>query len=63
VNRSVLVAARPELQVLFVSGYLDQLVLPERIADRPRTFCQTDMLDVMLHTVRELLDRPAKFTS
>ncbi|MEY4578363.1 MAG: hypothetical protein RL701_3066 [Pseudomonadota bacterium] len=49
---------RPELQVLFVSGYLDQIVLPDRISGMPTHFlAKPYTLEIMLRTVRELLDR------
>ena len=50
--------ARPGLKTLFVSGYLDQVALPERELGGPRHFLQKPYsLDTMARCVRELLDR------
>jgi len=56
-----LLALRPGLQVLFVSGYLDQIVLPDSISDTQTHFLPKPYtLDSVVCTVRELLDRAAK---
>ena len=56
-----LAALRPELQVLFVSGYLDQIALPERLAGKSSHFlAKPYTLETIVHTVGDLLDRPAR---
>ena len=56
-----LTAQRPGLRVLFVSGYLDQIVLPERISGVQLHFlAKPYTLDTMLSTVRQLLDHPVR---
>jgi PAS domain S-box-containing protein len=56
-----LTVLRPELQVLFVSGYLDQIALPEKLAGRSSHFlAKPYTLDTIVHTVRDLLDLPAR---
>ncbi|HEX4351512.1 MAG TPA: ATP-binding protein, partial [Polyangiales bacterium] len=56
-----LTALRPELQVLFVSGYLDQIVLPESISDKATHFLPKPYtLEAIVRTVRGLLDRPTR---
>jgi PAS domain S-box-containing protein len=56
-----LTALRPDLQVLFVSGYLDQIVLPERISGAATHFlAKPYTLDGILQTVRELLSRSSR---
>ena len=56
-----LTALRPDLQVLFVSGYLDQIVLPERISGAATHFlAKPYTLDSIVQTVRELLSRSSR---
>jgi two-component system, cell cycle sensor histidine kinase and response regulator CckA len=56
-----LTALRPDLQVLFVSGYLDQIVLPERFSGAATHFlAKPYTFDSVVRNVRELLDRAHK---
>ncbi|HKU38023.1 MAG TPA: PAS domain S-box protein, partial [Polyangiales bacterium] len=49
---------RPELQVLFVSGYLDKIVLPEPDASAPHEFLAKPYdVQHLLRTIRGRLDR------
>jgi PAS domain S-box-containing protein len=56
-----LTVSRPGMLVLFVSGYLDQIVLPESISDTATHFlAKPYTLESVVRTVRELLDRSVK---
>jgi CheY-like chemotaxis protein len=53
-----LLAQRPELRVLYVSGYADEAIVPLTLADAETAFVQKPFThDVMAAAVRELLDR------
>jgi hypothetical protein len=51
-------AIRPELRTLFLSGYLDEVALPEHdLASPGRFLAKPYDLDVLARRVRELLDQ------
>ena len=53
-----LLAQRPELRVLYVSGYADEAIVPLTLAGTETAFVQKPFThDVMAAAVRELLDR------
>ncbi len=55
-----LVVARPELRVLFVSGYTDQAMASERILEPGAAFLQKPFTpDGLARKVRDVLDRTA----
>jgi two-component system cell cycle sensor histidine kinase/response regulator CckA len=55
-----LTVLRPGLKVLFVSGYLEQIVVPDGADTSTRFLAKPYTLESIVHTVRELLDRSTK---
>jgi len=49
---------RPELKVLYMSGYTDNAIVQQRMADEARNFIQKPFVpDALVRRVREILDQ------
>jgi PAS domain S-box-containing protein len=50
---------RPEMKVLYMSGYTDSTIVQQRMADEARNFIQKPFVpDALVRRVREILDQP-----
>jgi DNA-binding NtrC family response regulator len=49
---------RPEMKVLYMSGYTDNAIVLQRMADEARNFIQKPFVpDALVRRVREILDQ------
>ena len=56
-----LAAVRPELKVLYMSGYTDDVIVHHGVLDEGTEFIQKPFTpDVLARKIREVLDRPGK---
>jgi nitrogen-specific signal transduction histidine kinase len=59
-----LAATRPELKVLYMSGYPDEAMLPHGISESGSSFLQKPITpEALVRKVREVLDRPFAYAS
>jgi two-component system, cell cycle sensor histidine kinase and response regulator CckA len=56
-----LAAVRPEVKVLYMSGYTDDVIVHHGVLDKGTEFIQKPFTpDVLARKIREVLDRPGK---
>jgi PAS domain S-box-containing protein len=55
---------RPEMKVLYMSGYTDSTIVQQRMAEEARNFIQKPFVpDALVRRVREILDQPSETAS